>query len=90
VEQGSKRCAPLKRFVRRQGETLAIFGFLLYSAFCYWVAFKDGADVIEGWKSFFAFGWLAPVLNAQQLRFYAGVSWVASLVVLLFNVFGAT
>ena len=30
-----------------------ILGFLLYSAFCYWVIFMDGADELEGWKSFF-------------------------------------
>ena len=69
-------------------EFLAILGFLLYSAFCYWVIFLDGADELEDWKSFFIFSWFAASLNAQELKFYVGISWLASLTGLLFMLFG--
>ena len=62
--------------------------FALYTAFCGWVVFLDGADVLEGWKSFFLFGWFAATLTAEQLRFYVGLSWFASLAVLLFRMVG--
>jgi hypothetical protein len=62
--------------------------FLAYSVFCFWVIFMDGADVLEGWKSFFIFSWFAASLTAQELKFYVGISWIVSLVILLFNQFG--
>ena len=67
---------------------MAILIFLLYSAFSFWVIFMDGADEIEGWKSFFLFSWFAASLTAQELKFYIGISWIASLVILLFNLLG--
>lgn len=62
--------------------------FALYTAFCGWAVFMDGAEVLEGWKSWFLFGWFAAMLTAEQLRFYIGVSWLASLAILLFHLFG--
>ncbi len=67
---------------------MAILGFLLYSAFCYWVIFMDGADELEGWKSLFIFSWFAASLTAQELKFYVGISWIASLAILLFTLLG--
>ena len=67
---------------------MAILGFLLYSAFCYWVIFMDGADELEGWRSLFIFSWFAASLTAQELKFYVGISWIASLAVLLFTLLG--
>ena len=69
---------------------MAILVFVLYSAFCYWVIFMDGADELEGWKSFFRFSWFAASLTAQELKFYVGISWIASLVILLFNTLGGS
>ena len=67
---------------------MAILGFLLYSAFCYWVIFMDGAEELEGWKSLFIFSWFAASLTAQELKFYVGISWIASLAILLFTLLG--
>ena len=64
--------------------------FGVYSVFCFWVIFMDGAETVEGWQSFFLFGWFAAALTPQELRFYVGISWLASCVVLLFSVFGGT
>ena len=61
--------------------------FLVYTVFCYWVIFRDGADVLEGWKSFFLFDWFAATLTASELKFYVGISWIASLALLLFQLF---
>lgn len=63
---------------------MAIACFLVYSVFCFWVVFRDGAEVIEGWRSLFLFGWFASTLTTRELRFYVGISWLASLVGLLF------
>lgn len=63
---------------------MAFLVFGLYTAFCFWVVFMDGADTLEGWKSFFLFDWFAASLSAQELRFYVGISWLASLAALLF------
>lgn len=65
---------------------LAFFG--LYSVFCFWAIFMDGAERLDGWQSFFLFGWFASSLTPQELKFYVGISWVASFVILLFSVFG--
>ena len=64
--------------------------FVLYSAFCFWVIFLDGADTLEGWKSFFLFDWFAAALTAQELKFYVGISWLVSLVFLLVTVFSSS
>ncbi len=61
--------------------------FILYTAFCYWVIFRDGADVLEGWKTFFLFGWFAATLTTSELKFYIGISWVASFALLVYRLF---
>ncbi len=66
-----------------------VLSFLVYSAFCYWVVFMDGADVLEGWKSFFLLGWFAAALTPDELRFYVGLSWLVGLVVTLMQYFSA-
>ena len=67
---------------------MTFLAFAIYSAFCFWVVFMGGADVLEGWKSFFLFDWFAASLTAQELKFYVGISWLASLAILLFTTFG--
>ena len=67
---------------------MEILVFVLYTAFCYWAIFLDGAETLEGWKSWFLFGWFAAMLTAEQLKFYIGISWLAALAVLLFQLFG--
>ena len=64
--------------------------FLLYTAFCVWIVFLNGAETVEGWKSFFLLGWFAASLSAQELRFYVGISWLAAVVMLIVNVAGGT
>ena len=67
---------------------MAFLSFAAYSVFCFWVIFLEGATVLEGWKSFFLFDWFAASLTAQELKFYVGISWIASLVFLLIATFG--
>lgn len=67
---------------------MTFLSFAAYSAFCYWVIFLEGATVLEGWKSFFLFDWFAASLTAQELKFYVGISWIGSLVLLLVATFG--
>jgi hypothetical protein len=69
---------------------MIVLTFAIYSVFCFWVIFMDGADTIEGWKSFFILDWFAATLTAQELKFYVGISWIASLALVLFSVFGDT
>lgn len=69
---------------------MTFLAFAIYSAFCFWVVFMDGADVLEGWKSFFLFDWFAASLTARELRFYVGISWLGSLAILLFSIFGGS
>jgi hypothetical protein len=55
--------------------------FVAWSVFCWWVIFRDGATVVEGWASFFLLGWRAASLTADELKVYVGISWLASMVV---------
>ena len=66
---------------------LTILPFLAYSAFCYWLIFLDGAETLEGWKSFFLLGWFATSLTSTELKLYVGISWLASLVLFLLQLF---
>lgn len=59
---------------------MAVVLFLVHTLFCFWVVFRDGAEVIEGWRSFFLIDWFAATLTADQLRFYVGISWIAGLI----------
>ncbi|GAB6195206.1 hypothetical protein [Lysobacter xanthus] len=64
---------------------MAIAGFLVYTAFCAWVVLYDGAEVLEGWRAALVVDLWAGLLSAQHLRLYVAVSWVASLVGLLWR-----
>jgi hypothetical protein len=64
--------------------------FLAYSAFCWWVVFWDGAEVLEGlkgWKAWLVLDWFESTLTASELRIGAVVGWLAALVLLLFHYF---
>lgn len=67
---------------------MAFLSFAAYSVFCFWVIFLDGATTLEGWKSFFLFGGFAASLTAQELKSYIGISWIASLAIMLVATFG--
>lgn len=69
---------------------MTLFLFVLYSVFCFWVVFMDGAEMLEGWKSLILMDWFAASLTARELKFYVAISWLGSLAVLLFNCFGGT
>ena len=62
---------------------MAILGFIAYSIFCWWMIFRDGAEVIEGWKSAIFVDLFAATLTARELRFYVGIGWVFGLLALL-------
>jgi hypothetical protein len=68
---------------------MILITFIAYTAFCYWVVFRDGADVLEGWKSFFLFGWFAATLTTSELKFYIAISWLGGLALVLHRLFFA-
>ena len=69
---------------------LIVLSFLAYTAFCYWVIVMDGAEVLDGWGAFALLGWFAASLTPSELKFYVGISWLASLVVSLVLFFSGT
>ena len=54
--------------------------FVLESAYCWWIISYGGARWIEGWKSFFMIEWFALDWNAEQIRLYVLIIWLASLI----------
>ena len=64
--------------------------FAIYSAFCFWVVFMEGAHVLECWKSLFLVDHFAASLTAQELKFYVVISWLGALAIFLFNALGGT
>jgi hypothetical protein len=64
--------------------------FLVYSAFCFWVIVLDGAETLEGWKSFFLLDWFAASLTPTELKFYVGISWLAGLVLIFVQLFSGS
>ncbi len=54
---------------------------LIFTIFCYWVIFRDGAELIEGWLAALVVDPFAGVLSAACLRAYVGVIWVIWLAV---------
>ena len=66
---------------------LWVAAFLVYSAFCWWIVFWDGAEVLEGWKAGLLFDWTSAMLTASELRFGAIVSWIMALVLALISYF---
>lgn len=69
---------------------VAILLFLAYSAFCYWIIVMDGAETLGAWESFFILGWFASSLTSTELKFYVGISWLAALVLTLYQLFSGT
>ena len=57
---------------------IAVLLFLAHTLFAYWVVFRDGAEVMEGWKAFVFIDWFAGLLSAEQLKLYVAISWIAS------------
>lgn len=68
---------------------LTFVPFSVYTVFCWWVIFRDGAEVLEGWGAFAFMGLFAATLTPSELKFYVGISWLASLVITLFVFFSA-
>jgi len=66
---------------------LLVILFLAYSAFCWWIVFWDGAEVLEGWKAALVFDWAAAALTASELRFGTVVSWLVALILGLITYF---
>ena len=61
--------------------TFAVIAFIAYSAFCWWVVFWDGAEVLEGWKAALVFDWAAFALTADELRIGTAISWLTAIVI---------
>ena len=57
---------------------IAVLLFLVHTLFAYWVVFRDGAEVMEGWKAFDFTDCFAGLLRAEQLKLYVAISWIAS------------
>ncbi len=58
---------------------LSVILFIAYSAFCWWVVFWDGAEVLEGWK-----GWLVDspsLMTTRELRIGTAISWLTAVVI---------
>jgi hypothetical protein len=47
--------------------TELVLAFLIYSPFCWWVVFRDGADYLKRWKAEYLFDWIAPNLSSTKL-----------------------
>ena len=54
--------------------------FIVNSLYCCWIIGFGGARWIKGWKSFFLIDWFALDWNAEQIRMYMLIIWVASLI----------
>lgn len=57
--------------------------FIAYTVFCVWVILLDGAEKVEGWRSFFLIDTFAPAWTSQEIRFYCAISWISGLVILV-------
>jgi hypothetical protein len=66
---------------------LFVVTFLVYSVFCWWVVFWDGAEVLEGWKAGLLLGWFDALLTASELRVSVAISWLMALVIGLVTLF---
>lgn len=61
--------------------------FLAVTALCYWVIFRDGAEILEGWAAAVVFAPFAAILGANYLRAYAAIVWIVCLISVLRSVF---
>ena len=55
---------------------------LVLSAFCFWVIFRGGADVLEGWLAAIVMDFFAGALTANYLKAYAAILWLVSFIAL--------
>lgn len=51
--------------------------YILFSLFFKWLLSWGGAEKIEGWLAGLLISWHAVDWSAEQIRFYALLSWVA-------------
>lgn len=54
--------------------------FSIHSFYCWWIIGYGGAKRVEGWRSFFLISWFAFDWNAEQIRMYVLIIWLASVV----------
>ncbi|UHQ20206.1 hypothetical protein LVB87_03320 [Lysobacter sp. KIS68-7] len=66
---------------------MLILLFLAYSVFCYWVIVRDGAEVLVNWEWLPLFDLFAASLTARELKFSVCISWLVSLVFMLYTLF---
>lgn len=64
-----------------------LLGFTIYTAFSYWVVFKNGADRLEGWLAAITLTWWALNWTPEQIRFYALGLWIISLIGLFIKLY---
>jgi hypothetical protein len=64
--------------------------FLLFTALVFWIIFLNGADVVQGWKSFFLFGWFEATFTVSELKFSFGIAWLVSFGFFLYQLFFAS
>lgn len=60
--------------------------FLVLSVFCFWVVFRDGAEVLEGWLAATVMDFFAGALTANYLKAYAAILWLVSFIALASSV----
>ena len=60
--------------------------FLVLSVFCFWVVFRDGAEVLEGWLAATVMDFFAGALTANYLKAYAAILWLVSFIALASDV----
>ena len=50
--------------------------FLVFSGFCYWIIFREGAERLEGWLAALSIDLFAGALSANYLRAYTTILWL--------------
>ena len=60
--------------------------FLVLSGFCFWVIFRSGAEVLEGWLAAIVMDFFAGALAANYLKAYAAILWLVSFIALASSV----
>ena len=63
--------------------TELVIAFLIYSPFCWWVVFRDGADYLKRWKAEYLFDWIAPNLSSTKLINGVATIWLMGLAVIV-------
>lgn len=60
--------------------------FIVNSLYCWWIIGFGGARWIKGWKSFFLIEWFTLNWNAEQIRLYVLIIWLASVVLFVVGI----